>query len=89
MEGQAVSEHIADRDFTLLALHEILVKALAAIAYVASCEYGGDADPWEHEFTLMSHDDQAWWLIELFQELSEGDMRQLDDILPQNGEEDA
>ena len=57
-----------EKDYAIIALKDILRRALAASALEQSgVELGG----WDAEFAQMSREEQAEWLIKLFEVLVE------------------
>lgn len=75
--------------YTFEALLEILERALRAVAQ-HGC-YQGRSDPtadcqpvaagWDEAFVRLSHRDQARWLVELFQALTDSEVAWLSECL--------
>lgn len=57
-----------NKSYAVVALEDILIRALAAVALDA---VGIESAGWDLEFSQMSRKEQAAWLIQLFETLIE------------------
>ena len=70
-------------EHAVMALRGILIKALRANTYDSYTDLDSSFDEWDRQFASMEFEEQADWLIQLFQELSHSDLEQAQRVMSQ------